>query len=143
MAIGGCAAPQSAYVKDVEMTMTPAPAIKAPKIGDILRCSWGYDQTNVDWYEVIAVTKASVRIRAIASKCVEDHGPTTMVVPVPGSFLDPGNGWKKDDAVYSEKGATKRFRPSGDGYAVRIESYSSAYLWDGKPAYETGANYGH
>lgn len=126
------------------MTPSPSPAAPTPKVGDILRCSWGYDQTNVDWYQVIAVTKASVKIRAIASKVVADNGPSTLVVPVPGSFLAPSGNWKKDDPAYSEKGATKRFRASGGdlGYSVRIESYSSAYLWDGKPAHETGGMFG-
>lgn len=127
------------------MSNTETTKSTTPKVGDILRCSWGYDQTNVDWYQVIAVTKASVKIRAIASKLVEDNGSTTLVAPCKGSFLDPGNTYKKDDPAYTVKGATKRFRPAydGDGYSVKIESYSSAYLWDGKPAYETGAGYGH
>jgi hypothetical protein len=35
------------------------------KIGDVFRSSWGYDQTNVDFYQVISVTRAMVEVRAI------------------------------------------------------------------------------
>lgn len=113
---------------------------KNPKVGDILRCSWGYDQTNVDWYEVIKVTPGGVRIRAIATK----HTDSDRVMPVKGSFL-PATSFRGKDALYSEKGAFKKVHKNGrdDGYSVTISSYSSAYLWDGVPAYETPFNCGH
>jgi len=109
-----------------------------PKVGDILRCSWGWDQTNVDWYEVIKTTPSGVRIRKINGKAVDND----RVVPVKGSW-ETAPSYKKDDPLYSEKGAVKRVRPSRDGYAVTITDYASAYLWDGKPAYETPFNCGH
>lgn len=105
--------------------MEPAPT---PKIGDILYASWGYDQTNVDFYEVVGITKsgASVKVVEIGSKRVSG----SEVVAVPGT----GTGGKV---------LTKRVSKSSYGYSIAIESYSSAYLWDGKPKYETPAGYGH
>lgn len=38
------------------------------KPGDIIYNSWGYDQTNIDFYQITRVTDASIFIRAIASK---------------------------------------------------------------------------
>jgi len=32
------------------------------KVGDVFRSSWGYDQTNIDYYEVIAVTGKTATI---------------------------------------------------------------------------------
>lgn len=39
----------------------------ALKVGDILNTSWGYDQTNVDFYVVTRVSAARVWVRTIAS----------------------------------------------------------------------------
>lgn len=101
-----------------------------PKEGDILYSSWGYDQTNIDFYKVLKVTKASVKIQKVPSKIVKQGGPSDEVVP--------------NLAVSPEgKVMTKRFRPATQGYAVKIASYASAYLWDGKPKRQTGWGYGH
>jgi len=35
-------------------------------VGDVLSNSWGYDQTNVDWYQVTKVKAKSIWVRAIA-----------------------------------------------------------------------------
>ena len=32
------------------------------KVGDILYMSWGYEQTNLDFFKVVAVTEKSVRL---------------------------------------------------------------------------------
>lgn len=104
---------------------------KAPttyKVGDILTSSWGYDQTNVDFYRVMKVIGArTVELRKIGSKIVSGSGgPTTHVVADPDHFV-------------SDETLTKRV---SDGY-VSLNSYASACLWDGKPKYETGAGWGH
>jgi len=39
------------------------------EVGDVLRCSWGYEQTNIDYYQVVRlVGKQSVEIQEIASE---------------------------------------------------------------------------
>lgn len=46
------------------------------KVGDILSSSWGYEQTNVDFYEVVGLFgKFGIELRQIASELVEDTGP--------------------------------------------------------------------
>lgn len=40
------------------------------KAGDILYQSWGYDQTNIDFFEIIEVLPKSVRIRPIGQNTV-------------------------------------------------------------------------
>jgi len=42
------------------------------KIGDILYSSWGYEQTNVDFFQVTKVGDKSVWVRPIASEMVPD-----------------------------------------------------------------------
>lgn len=44
------------------------------KVGDIVYDSWGYDQTNIDFYQVVEVGAKSVKIREIAAKYLESAG---------------------------------------------------------------------
>lgn len=115
-----------------ERELAPAPE---PKIGDILYASWGYDQTNIDYYQVVAVTKSSVRIREIGKRYAQgDHFTQVSVTPVVGQFVDE-----------NVKGELHRVRKTykGIGYAVTLDTYKSAWLWDGKARNETAAGYGH
>ena len=97
-------------------------------IGDILYTSWGYDQTNVDFYQVVEVVgKCTVVIREIAHKTIEGSGgPSESVVAVKDSFIG--------------EPMTKR---SNSTNSVRIASYSSASPWDGQPRHQTGFGWGH
>lgn len=82
-------------------------------VGSVLRCSWGYEQTNVDYYQVTALAgKSIVEVREIAQ---ERHYSTDMTgdcVPLPGSF----------------KGAPKRYKVSTQGDSIKISSYATAFL---------------
>ena len=95
------------------------------KVGDIFVDSWGYDQTNVDFYLVTKKLKASIKIVKIGSKIVSTSIGTEMVVPV-------------KDAVIGEE----RTKIPQDGY-IKTSSYSLARPWDGKPMRETAAGWGH
>lgn len=62
------------------------------KVGDIYYDSWGYDQTNIDFYEITEVKEKSVIIREIACKYVEGTSghDSCNVMPVPGKYVgDP------------------------------------------------------
>jgi hypothetical protein len=63
------------------------------KVGDLLHGSWGYDQTNPEFAEVVDVTgPRSIVIRSIGMKGVDGYGYNGMaedVVPVPGNYVGP------------------------------------------------------
>jgi hypothetical protein len=40
------------------------------KVGDLFYDSWGYDQTNIDFYQIVEVGKMSVKMRAIGKRSV-------------------------------------------------------------------------
>jgi hypothetical protein len=55
--------------------------------GDVFRCSWGYDQTNIDYYEVIAVTGKTATICRIG--CLSENTGWLQGESVPqlGAFI--------------------------------------------------------
>jgi hypothetical protein len=56
-------------------------------VGAVLVSSWGYDQTNVDFYEVTKVIGArTVEVREIAAEAVHTGDMTGRCVPVPGRY---------------------------------------------------------
>jgi hypothetical protein len=59
------------------------------EVGHILRSMWGYDQTNIDYYQVTAVLgPRMIEIRPIASQNVSSDGPsmTGKCVPALDAF---------------------------------------------------------
>ena len=100
-------------------------AVKELKVGDIYYTSWGYDQTNVDFYKVVEIKKASALIVEVGSKTVLDKGSYTEVVAVP--------------EIEVGKPMLKRI---GE-YGFKIASFAHAHKWDGKPKYATGWGFGH
>jgi len=98
------------------------------KVGDILYSSWGYEQTNVNFYQVTAlVGDKRVKIRPLAKKVVSYGGPGgNRVVPVPNRFADP-----------------EQTKIVGLGDSVKVSSFAWAHKWDGKPLYETDPMFGH
>ncbi len=100
----------------------------AVKVGDVFVSSWGYDQTNVDFYQVVGVTASSARVRRIGKTVVSGRGePNEHVMPVPNNFIG--------DVM------TKRIR-SSDRPGFRVASYAWASKWNGKPESQTGWAYG-
>lgn len=59
------------------------------QIGDIFVESWGYEQTNVDFYQVIKLNAASVVLRKISYNTLEFTGwASDTVEPRKNAFLD-------------------------------------------------------
>jgi len=85
------------------------------KVGDIFRASWGYDQTNIDYYEVVAVKGQMVDVREIGQQR-EGNGcyDQGVCVPVP--------------SAYRGEVMRKKIQACGENVYFRINSFSSAYL---------------
>jgi hypothetical protein len=117
--------------------MTTATSTKPVEVGDFFEESWGYDQTNIDFYEVVRISASgkTVWLRHVASKIVESNQYSDKVAPVPGSFT--GEEFKR-----TLKLSNWRSNDDVDWY-VNMRSFSSAYLWHGQPLSQTGANWGH
>lgn len=89
-------------------------------VGTIFCFSWGYEQTNLNFYQVVSTTKCTVTIREIAQKVIERLMPMAeMRVPIPDQFVGP-------------EIKNKRVR---DSKYITMASYGSCSVWDGKPKY--------
>jgi len=58
------------------------------KIGDIFVSSWGYEQTNVDFFQLVNLKGKTGEFRKISYETIEETGPMSEYVrPVPNSFI--------------------------------------------------------
>ena len=124
------------------MTTTIEKVKVQPKVGDILYSSWGYDQTNIEFFKVVKVSEFSVWIQEIGKKVVEVTGWAHQnVVPVDSPEYQVRN-WNKEKDDWDNVNTfitkthpiqRKKIQDYGDGYGVSLNSFSSAWIWDGKP----------
>jgi len=101
------------------------------KTGDIFSSSWGYDQTNVVFYQVVDLTPSgkSARLRKVAQDVVREGDGWEMVAPELDNFVS--------DTF------TKRIGDGGDEPYLRITSFEYAFPWSGEPKHQTGPYAGH
>jgi hypothetical protein len=83
------------------------------QIGDVFRCSWGYDQTNIDFYQVTQVKGSFVHIRPIAQMSEETLSMQGECVPMINEFI--GDEMRKKVAMWNDE-------PS-----IKIYSFANAY----------------
>ena len=107
-------------------------ALGSPKseIGTIFVDSWGYDQTNVDYYQIIErPSKHFAVVRQIGSSMVEGSAgyDCCNVVPVKDSFCGDPFRAKLSLNSFSGKGVEN----------FKTRSYSSAHTWDGRENYKS------
>lgn len=96
--------------------------VPTSKPGDIFVSTWGWEQTNVDFYQLVEVNKKTGVFIEIGSKMVE-HGP----------------GWSSmsahvvaDPEVKVGDIFRKQILP---GEIINLESYKYCHKWDGSPEY--------
>lgn len=62
------------------------------QIGDLFYESWGYEQTNIDYYEVVGLKgKATAIIRPVKRDYVGGYGWSGKCRPVPGEYTGPAH----------------------------------------------------
>ena len=60
------------------------------KVGDIFYNSWGYEQTNIDFYQVVKATKKTITLTGIKETAKEYNmqGMNGTVVPLKDNFVN-------------------------------------------------------
>lgn len=111
------------YVREAERTIKETMERKLVtnpyKEGDILYSSWGYDQTNIDFYKVLEVKAKSVVIAEISQETISGSQMemSARVMPRPERVVGQPMLKRVADAQGN----------------VRLTSYSHARTWDGTP----------
>lgn len=99
------------------------------QVGDIFSCTWGYDQTNVDFFQVVKLCgEQSVRVREVVPKILlreaESGMSATTTYEITREILEP-NG-KSIFIKDSEKGDLKKLKSyNADGVSDPIFSIGS------------------
>lgn len=90
------------------------------QVGDVFYSSWGYDQTNIDFYRVTEVRGAFVIIRQLSEK---------------RTYTGDMTGWTEPGDDLIGEPIRKKVLPGygGDRVQLKLNSYSRAYPYDGKP----------
>ena len=110
-------------------------------VGDIFEDNWGYDQTNIDYYEVVAVSKTGrVKLHRIRKGYLGDRNePNVKVSPIPGNFMETAEptGYRKVDELGSGRlWVNLGYRSAG----FRVFIAGSEEL---PTSWETGWGWGH
>jgi len=97
------------------------------QVGEVVTYSWGYDQTNLEFFEIVARTEKTVTLRPIGGNCIEASGPGgNRFVPMRTKYLGPALNPK----------------PVRPGNYITMP-HGCAHKWSGRPCYETDSMFGH
>lgn len=111
------------------MTVQETTPTQLPQAGDIWDCSWGYDETRIDFYRVVRATKSSVWLQSIPASVAEVTGWSHRNV-VPNAEANGGEVFRRK--LYSTSW--------GGGWGCSISSYSSASPWSGQPVADSSGS---
>lgn len=104
--------------------MMEAKVMQEYQPGAILYNSWGYDQTNIDWYVIVKRSGQYVTLARLAAE--ETQNPQTMTGrTLPGAMVEGAKPIRRK--LKCECGDPER--PVG----LQIQSYGWCQLWDGQP----------
>ena len=90
--------------------------------GEIIYNSWGYDQTNIDFYKIIKRKGDFATLQPLEAIEESDGGLTMTGTTIPGNPIPNGKTIRR-------KVHTRDGQESG----IAIQSYGWASLWDGQP----------
>lgn len=91
------------------------------KVGDVIEYSWGYDQTNVQFFKAVKTTPKTVWLVELKSKTTESK-PQSMT----GHVMPEGN-MEEGAEVFS-----KRIQHYENRISLRFE-HGVGNKWDGNP----------
>ena len=109
------------YIKKLAQIRPYSEPKHSLKPGDIFYNSWGYDQTNIDFYQVVSTSNKTITLRRIKSafRDCNDYQMSGSKVAV------------KDDYC-SDELLRKTPYLSGGEWRVSFE-FGAGCLWDGRP----------
>jgi hypothetical protein len=100
-------------------------AVSKVAVGDIFINTWGYDQTNADFWQVVWKTAKGLKLRRINSREVETGFMCGRATPIKDSFVNDKEVLKYPEEYIGDSCL------SGTIW-INFE-YGAWKLWDGKP----------
>ena len=112
------------------------------KVGDIFSASWGYEQTNVDFFQVIAlVGECSVRVREVCPTMIDEQGISGMsadrtykltheILP-PARYSSFINDQENGDLKRIKSGYYKDPEEAKNNCFFNLSSFANAYKCNG------------
>jgi hypothetical protein len=123
-----------------KQTKTESQNVLGIKVGDIFEMSWGYEQTNVDFFRVKELRgKTQVVLQEVHLAMIEEEAVNGMSA---NRRYDVNNYKVAERSVHvddNEKGIIKQVKLSkynGKAY-VNMASYANAHLYKGETVYES------
>lgn len=105
------------------------------KVGDVFIATWGYEQTNNDFFQVVKVCGKSVRVRQVKPKVISEDYISGMsadfTVDLEGELEPVERSFFIKD---QERGDLKRIKEYGGVPEFKISSYAYAYKVEGNKA---------
>lgn len=90
------------------------------KVGTIFYTSWGYEQTNVEFYQVVSRSGLMVEVRELCAEIIDGHHDMSgMKIPKIGEF-------------YGKEIMKRKLMPSSYRTYINISQSQTGYLWDGE-----------
>lgn len=116
------------------MTETATKQAPEPRVmetyspGAILEFSWGYDQTNIDYFLIVARKGDWLTLVSLGKSQQEERGFMQGV-------CEPSQEANTGAKPFRRKVCRDR---EGKEFGCKIKSYGWCSLWDGKPSHWTG-----
>ena len=106
------------------------------KVGDVFHMSWGYEQTNNDFFQVVAlVGESSVRVVEVVPKRIAEKAVSPMSADYTYDVTECGRVERSMWINDQENGDVKRlksYRADGSNPQFKVTSYADASLVVGK-----------
>lgn len=107
--------------------------MKTIKQGDFLVSRWGYEQTNVCFYQVVSRTPSTVTLQEVGSR----KQRSTQYITDDMTYAAVPNPDEKVKQPFRRKVHKTTWRGADNEEFVRIESYEHARIWEKRPVYGT------
>ena len=108
------------------------------KVGDIFYMSWGYEQTNVDFFRVKALRgKTQVILQEVYLEMTQDKSVSGMSAD--RKYNSKNYSLVKNSCFVNdnENGIIKKVLGTKESTYINMTSYANAYKYDGQELYES------
>ena len=116
----------AARIEYEQRRQEPTPNADGVRVGDIFCASWGYEQTNVNFYEVVALKgKKTAVVREIAGECVGGFSYQGTKRACRGEYIGP------EYTVRSKSDGVRPYLndPEHSGHALRFTTDDAEHAY--------------